>query len=273
MGYGDKEIYTRWSMHSLELWKVGPRTDRPAVALPTGRRAVDGARRRPADDEDAGDAEEARRRATNGSTAPSSSAAGRRSISVRSPGRSTSPTAASLLAFHAVQARRRRSRTRKGVEYLQEAVVPPAGKGRLASVATRSGKTIPAGTFVFACGPWLPKVFPDLLGDRIFPTRQEVFYFGPPSGDARFRPPRDARLGGFRRGDLRAPGLQGARFQGRARPPRPAVRSGHGLARHHARDAGRRPQFRRPAFPRAERRAARRRARCASTRTRPTAIS
>lgn len=34
-----------------------------------------------------------------------------------------------------------------------------------------------------------PKLFPDLLGDRIFPTRQEVIYVGPPAGDARFSPP------------------------------------------------------------------------------------
>ncbi|HYA63008.1 MAG TPA: FAD-dependent oxidoreductase, partial [Candidatus Sulfotelmatobacter sp.] len=46
-----------------------------------------------------------------------------------------------------------------------------------------------AGTFVFACGPWLGKVFPDLLGPRIFPTRQEVFFFGTPPGDDRFAPP------------------------------------------------------------------------------------
>jgi glycine/D-amino acid oxidase-like deaminating enzyme len=39
---------------------------------------------------------------------------------------------------------------------------------------------------VFACGPWLPKVFAHLLGPRIFPTRQEVFFFGAPAGDARF---------------------------------------------------------------------------------------
>jgi hypothetical protein len=41
---------------------------------------------------------------------------------------------------------------------------------------------------VFACGPWLPKLFPDLLDERIFPTRQEVFCFGPPAGDASARP-------------------------------------------------------------------------------------
>jgi glycine/D-amino acid oxidase-like deaminating enzyme len=36
----------------------------------------------------------------------------------------------------------------------------------------------------------LPKLFPDLLGSRIFPTRQEVFFFAPPAGDSRFAPPR-----------------------------------------------------------------------------------
>src|SRR5437879_12625538 len=43
--------------------------------------------------------------------------------------------------------------------------------------------------FVFACGPWLGKVFPDVLGTRIFPSRQEVFFFGIPAGDTRFTAP------------------------------------------------------------------------------------
>jgi len=42
---------------------------------------------------------------------------------------------------------------------------------------------------VFACGPWLPKLFPELLATRIFPTRQEVLFFAPPPGDRRFSPP------------------------------------------------------------------------------------
>ena len=33
------------------------------------------------------------------------------------------------------------------------------------------------------------EAFSDLLGERIFPTRQEVFYFGPAAGDTRFRSP------------------------------------------------------------------------------------
>ena len=46
-----------------------------------------------------------------------------------------------------------------------------------------------AGAFVFACGPWLPQMFPRLLGRRIVVTRQDVFYFGAPAGDARFDAP------------------------------------------------------------------------------------
>lgn len=79
--------------------------------------------------------------------------------------------------------------SRLGGELLTGAVTTPRGKGRLASVTTRDGRTLPASTFVFACGPWLPKLLPELLGERIFPTRQEVYYLGPPSGDARFKPP------------------------------------------------------------------------------------
>jgi glycine/D-amino acid oxidase-like deaminating enzyme len=42
---------------------------------------------------------------------------------------------------------------------------------------------IEADAFVFACGPWLGQIFPDVLGPKIRPTRQEVFFFGPPPGD------------------------------------------------------------------------------------------
>jgi len=39
---------------------------------------------------------------------------------------------------------------------------------------------------VFACGPWLGKLFPDVIGERVAPTRQEVLFFGAPAGDERF---------------------------------------------------------------------------------------
>lgn len=77
---------------------------------------------------------------------------------------------------------------RKGVACTAAAVIPPEGKGRVAEIMTRTGDRVTAGTFVFACGPWLAKLFPDLLKDRIFPTRQEVFFLGPPAGADDFRP-------------------------------------------------------------------------------------
>ena len=59
---------------------------------------------------------------------------------------------------------------------------------RIQSVAWPDTR-IDAATFVFACGPWLPKLFPNLLAKRIFTTRQEVFFFAPPAGDSRFSSP------------------------------------------------------------------------------------
>ena len=52
---------------------------------------------------------------------------------------------------------------------------------------TTHGENISAGTFVYACGPWLAKLFPDLLGHRIFVSRQEIVFFGVPPGETRFR--------------------------------------------------------------------------------------
>ena len=69
----------------------------------------------------------------------------------------------------------------EGVTYLQASVNAPECKGNLPAIETSDGERIAADEYVFACGPWLGKIFPELLGDRIFPTRQEVFFFGVPA--------------------------------------------------------------------------------------------
>jgi len=73
-----------------------------------------------------------------------------------------------------------------GGEYRVASVKPPDAIKPLAAIELSDGSSLSASNYVFACGPWLPKVFPRLLGPRIFPTRQEVFFFAPPAGDARF---------------------------------------------------------------------------------------
>jgi monomeric sarcosine oxidase len=74
-----------------------------------------------------------------------------------------------------------------GGTYLQEQALVPSGK-RLDGLSLASGDRVTADKVVFALGPWLPKVFPDVVGARIRVTRQEVFYFEPPAGDAKFLP-------------------------------------------------------------------------------------
>lgn len=60
------------------------------------------------------------------------------------------------------------------------------GGGEVRNVILSDGTTLVADTYVFACGPWLGRIFPDVIGNLIHPTRQEVFYFGTPAGDTRF---------------------------------------------------------------------------------------
>ena len=187
MGYGDQEIYTRWSNRSLEVWKkLFGDVGRPSVFQQTGVLWM--AR--------GADPLTTTTLATLEKLKIYHERLGRSELERRWPqidfGPVTwaifEPDSGFLVGFHAVQATVQMAEA-EGVEYIQEKVVPPTGTGRLDSISTASGRTVRAGTYVFACGPWLPKVFPDLLGDRIFPTRQEIFYFGPPPGDDRFRAP------------------------------------------------------------------------------------
>jgi sarcosine oxidase len=93
-----------------------------------------------------------------------------------------------LLARQAVQALVAAAQS-AGVTYLQAAIRPPESNTEtLEFIATTAGGRIFADKFVFACGPWLPKLFPELLAELIHVTRQEVFFLGVPPGDDRFLP-------------------------------------------------------------------------------------
>ena len=89
-----------------------------------------------------------------------------------------------------------------GGAYRQAAVLPPGDGASLDGVRTSGNETLRAERYVFACGPWLPKVFPALLADRIFPTRQEVFFVAPEAGDDRFSPARLPGWADFNDGDI-----------------------------------------------------------------------
>jgi glycine/D-amino acid oxidase-like deaminating enzyme len=75
-----------------------------------------------------------------------------------------------------------------GGEYRQVAVLADGLEDApLRSLGLSDGTRLKADYFVFACGPWLGQLFPETVGDLIRPTKQDIFFFGPPADDSRFR--------------------------------------------------------------------------------------
>ncbi len=186
MGYGAQEIYTRMSWDALTQWKLLQRNTGERIFSETGMLWM-------AHDRDpltldtltvlkkVGIPHEKLERAELVRRFPQIDF-GPITWAVFEPGSGV------LFARRAVQAVAREFEKAGGTFILGKAEAP-AGGGEVKSIRVGE-KTVRASKFVFACGPWLGKVFPGLLGDRIFPTRQEVFYFGVPSGDDRFGPPK-----------------------------------------------------------------------------------
>ena len=56
----------------------------------------------------------------------------------------------------------------------------------LRALSLSDGTHLRADIYVYACGAWLGRMFPQTIGDLIFPTKQDVFFFGTPADDPRF---------------------------------------------------------------------------------------
>jgi glycine/D-amino acid oxidase-like deaminating enzyme len=81
---------------------------------------------------------------------------------------------------------------REGGEYKQAAVVLVKSESEYRDgLRLSDGSKLVTDGYVFACGPWLGKLFPETIGDLIRPTKQDVFFFEAPPVDDRFS---DARL-------------------------------------------------------------------------------
>jgi monomeric sarcosine oxidase len=188
MGYGADEIYTRWSLRALPLWKsLFAEAGRPELFLQTGVLWI---------------AHEKYQYALDTLAALQEHKIPHERLSLLGLRKHYpqitfdedawgifEPESGVLLARRAVQSVVEQAR-KIGVEYRGAAVLAPGdATAKITSLKTTTGETISANTFVFACGPWLGKIFPQVLGDRIFPSRQEIFFFGLPSGDTRFTQP------------------------------------------------------------------------------------
>ncbi len=187
MAYGPDEVYTRMSRQSLVQWKeFFARIGQPELFRETGVLWLSSADNTAA----TRSVEVLARNQIRHLVLDPAALAHRYPQLVVPPGgwAILEPESGGLLARRAVQAVVDDS-LRAGAELLIADVASPSGHTHLAEVTTHSGERIRADWFVFACGPWLGRVLPEVLGGRIFPTRQEVFYFGTAPGDRRFACP------------------------------------------------------------------------------------
>jgi sarcosine oxidase len=186
MGYGTDELYTRWSQNSLKQWKEFFAAIRQPLFHETGVLWM-------AADEDqrlehtgatlqrCGIEFERLDHAALKKRYPQIGLDGiKRGIFERKSGVLMARRAVGAVVEDAV---------RLGAEYCCAQAMNPLKVGRVKHITTSQGEGIAAGEFVFACGPWLGKIFPGVLGSRIFVSRQEVFFVGIPAGDTRFAAP------------------------------------------------------------------------------------
>lgn len=185
MGYGSDEIYTRWSLRALPRWKeIFAQAGRPELFQPTGVLWI---------------AHDRYPYAMDTLTALQNHGIPHERLSLMGLRKHypqisfddnawgiLEPESGVLMARRAVQTVVEEAQ-KLGVQYRASSALAPFGEGRVASIMTTHGENISAGAFVYACGPWLAKLFPDLLGQRIFVSRQEIVFFGVPQGEILFR--------------------------------------------------------------------------------------
>lgn len=181
--YGPRRIYTRLAARALHLWREHDAAWRHDCLRTTGAIWMSGA-----DDRFGRESEAALRDEGIPVEVCSATDASRRWPQIDFSGVSTvlfEPAAGFLFARRACAAVVTQFVAKGGV-YREVAVRPPTDPD---VVTLADDSRIEADAIVYACGPWLGELFPDVLGRLITPTRQVVHYFGTPAGDPRFASP------------------------------------------------------------------------------------
>lgn len=184
--YGGEAVYTRMARRALDLWRDAEERWRRQVFFQVGalwmcagddayvRRSAEPMRAVGLPLEEMTPAAAARRY-------PQMGFADVRSVFFE-------PRAGYLLARQSCELVRQ-SVVAEGGEYRVAQARPGAARaGRLAAVTLGDGTTLDGDAFVFACGPWMGQVFPNVVGRRIVATRQEVFFFGTPAAASQYDP-------------------------------------------------------------------------------------
>jgi monomeric sarcosine oxidase len=183
--YGADELYSRWARESLAAWRALESESGLALLHETGVLWCG----------EPGDTRIESSRATLGRLGIPFEILDPAAIERRWPQISGAgleralyePEGGVLMARRAVQALAAGLEAR-GVTRVHARVAPvdPAAAGTLEALVRVGGGEVRAERYVLAGGPWLPKLVPGAMGERLFATRQEVYFFGVPAADGRF---------------------------------------------------------------------------------------
>lgn len=183
-GYGDRELYSRSALRAFAAWKARQEEFGVSLMMETGRLQLapdwtPGLRATQATLTKLGRAVEAMTQDDLRKRYPQMNPEGM-GVGLLEPG------AAALRAKQAILAVAAAVKRKGGTITIARAKPGRADGRRLTEIETAGGERVSAQTFVFACGPWLPRLFPALLGSRIQVPGRDVLYFGTPAGDTRF---------------------------------------------------------------------------------------
>jgi len=186
-GYEDRELYTRWVLEAFGRWKARETEFGRRLLFETGRLLLA---------PEWNHALETTRAALDKYHVPnerlSQSELRRRYPQMNAEGVGVAlfePTTGVLKAREGCIAVAEAFRKKGGRYRVSRAGLGRRAGARLTDVALSDGSMLGASTFVFACGPWLGKVFPDVMKGKLFTPRRDVFFFGTPAGDDRFSYP------------------------------------------------------------------------------------
>jgi glycine/D-amino acid oxidase-like deaminating enzyme len=183
-GYGEREVYTRWVLDALERWKKREAEWKKKLLFPTGQITLAREWTKNLTDtrkvfDKLGVKYEVVDRADLPRRFPQMTMEGI-AFGFAVPSTGVLKAREGCVAVeHAFEG--------KGGQFLTAKAEPGRRTGRkLEDVVLSTGRRVSAGTFVFACGPWLRKVFADVMSRKLITPRRVVFFYGTPPGDERF---------------------------------------------------------------------------------------
>lgn len=104
---------------------------------------------------------------------------------------------------------------KKGGVFKISKVIPGNSKsGKLTELTGNNKITYSASTYIFACGPWMPKIFPELFKDKLKVYRRDVLFVGTTAGDNAFSFPNFPIWSFVNEGDKRYYGMPDIKGRG-----------------------------------------------------------